>query len=422
MPVAAGPRRERRLRAARFAALASLFGAWGWFVAGGRFNDYVATFFFFRWHDDGLVKRGLVGTLLDVVSFPLDPTSLTLLAGAGVVAVGILLFRFIERSLADADSSHAAGYQFLFATSPAVFQQSGYDLGRLDGLGILLLLLALPLVRGSRPARDKLLAVAVCSAGLLVHEAFFFMQLPVLLGVALVEGTREGGHGRWLPAALLVTATATLMLVLAAGSSTHAAATATDRAVAQGYDPYLADMASEVLHQTTDAGKVRAWLSGRKNQAFFVLTFGFFVLHAVIYLRRARRLLTRAEARGDRRWAATALMLSPFGVLPLYAIGIDYHRWAACGIFNVLLVAVIIEGRYGDRSERGWIARAPRRWLAGIAAGSAALGPVGAHYAFPLVVQVLVYLKDAWPPLDHLIRAIFGDRQFFEVQQGEGPI
>ena len=337
-------------------------GALALFLAGmvlnrGRVPIFSLSSLYYRYQELGLVKRGLLGTLLSpLLPERLDPAAaVPLWLGLGLLA-GALLCLLIRRLLRRDDSAVLA----LALLSPAMFIQLGYGFYFLDlwclicaclALGLLVPANGLP--PATSPRRLAALAALVVAGGLF-HEVFLVAFAPLLLGVAALRSRR---------AALVVAASAAATALLLALAGSYEAGPEALTAVVQRHFSGPITVAHFELTSSlaTNIRRTHAYLIGEGHLRS--------VLPAYAYLAvLVSAVAVRAE---PRRLALLAACLSPLA-LGLFAG--DVSRWIGFACMNVLLLALL------DLLPL----RLPR-WRLALLTLPLLAGPLGVVAAFPLL-------------------------------------
>lgn len=345
-------------------------GSLALFLAGmvlnrGQVPIFSVSSLYYRYQELGLVKRGLLGTLLS----PLLPQQLApaaavpLWLGLGLAA-GLALCLLIRRLLRSDDPA-VLGLALL---SPAMFIQLGYGFYFLDlwclicaclALGLLVPAATNPAATSSAlpppegPARLAALAGLVLAGGLF-HEAFLVAFAPLLLGVAALRSRR---------AALVVAASAAATaLLLALAGSYEAGPEALAAVVERHFSGPLTVAHFELTSSlATNIRRTHAYLIGEGHLRS--------VLPAYAYL---ALLVSAVAVRADRRrLALLAACLSPLA-LGLFAG--DLSRWIGFACMNVLLLALL----------KLLPLRLPR-WRFALLTLPLLAGPLGVVAAFPLL-------------------------------------
>lgn len=235
-----------------FLPLSLLSWLWGWaFYAGLYLRDgrnpflwpegdlylgtirWKATQYYVNYFDHGFVRRGVIGTLFHQVPPDKAALGIALLSLLGGGLAIWLFHRFFRATLAAVPAGNRGLIHLLMvvvAVSPFGMMQIGYDVGRYDVWGILVLLLAAGLLLQGR----RIAALALGLPMLFIHEGFALWGMPVILAMAFLQEHRDRPVGtpgdllralaaRPLSASLLFAlGTAALVLVLRAYGGSEA--------------------------------------------------------------------------------------------------------------------------------------------------------------------------------------------------------
>jgi hypothetical protein len=251
------------------------------------------------------------------------------------------------------------------------------DLGRFDVLAYLLALAGLALLRPLGPIGAAAGAGAIGLVALLVHEASLVGAVPVLLvGLYLharLQGSAPAWPRRWLlagvaAASVLAAAFVGLVATQGAGPTVAPAEFRSLLADRAGFD--VDPLAAEL--PLRDFGSHFADVFGEEAGALgpFVRDLRWTVPFVAIAFLVAGYALVRLAVPLDVALAILAAALAP---LPLFLVGIDWHRWAQTMALNATLLTLLA-----------------MRWMpGGLAAGRlAGLAPA----ALPLLALALAAL------------------------------
>lgn len=362
-PAANGSGRSRLQRLADWAAtdrglplLALALVLLGMAIVRLRLPTFSFTSLVLRYQELGLVKRGLLGTLLS----PLLPLPISSAGGTALwvllgLAMALLLVRLTMALLICPERRT----RLLALGSPALFLQLGYGFFFLDLFTLSCHLGALLLLRRRRQLDGLalMLLLALVVLGVLFHELFLVAFLPLLIGVASLRSRR---------AALLLTIAGGLLAVLMAryGAYEGGAAALTARLadhLAPPLEPATFELTSSLatnIHLTRryllEAGHLREAIPG------------------ALYL----VLLASATRPGGRRQVLLLLAcLAPLALAPMAG---DVSRWLGFACINILMLALM-----------DLLPLRPPRWQALLLAAALLLGPIGVVASFPLIQSKL---------------------------------
>jgi hypothetical protein len=324
-------------------------------------------------YEHEFVRRGLVGELLRQVAYPNTPRPMYLLSAAVYFGVAALTARLAWDALAGLEHRRRQAATVLLVALPFALPHLAFDLGRADTF---LYLMVLPLLVWRRT--PVLASVAVGGAGVLVHELFLVVQLPLLVGSLVGDGGWRALLQRRVVA--LGTAAAVAFVAVALAGNLDSMTQSEFRAELQDRVPGYHDTnlgAPHTLLYMTPGSEVRRSLRdldrwSAVNMAFAAVPAGL-LLWAYVRLRRSRRDLARI-----------GVILAPSAVLLL--MGHDVTRWVALASFNLLIVLLL---RLRDHPLRMTdidlqALRVPVLLLAMSVLG----GPIGTINAYPLWTKV----------------------------------
>src|SRR4051812_43819465 len=135
-------------------------------------GSWQTSHFMFSYQDLGFVKRGLVGTLLNIDNDARSPAAVVLFASATALTFAALVAAAALRAPCDTART-------FILLSPAVFLQAGFAFGQLDTVNHVVALFIL--LSGSR------WAVLLAPLTILVHEAALVSVLPLVVSVHVLR-------------------------------------------------------------------------------------------------------------------------------------------------------------------------------------------------------------------------------------------
>lgn len=330
------------------------------YVESGKIAHY-----YINYLDFGFTKRGLVGTLLKITgSYPSVVTIEYMAFGMGLsicFTTGYAIYQL--RSYFDSVSYILFAGLLIF--NPGTLANLGYDLGRFDQLLILCTIFSLYFIYKG----ELLKLIAISIIGLLIHELFLIMFLPMLLYVTVSHsklGLRETRY-------LVGTIASVLALLFFFGkieskSFQEIAATITVEGFNFGdYGRIWKSTFWENIRYTFDS--IATFSSGDLTKlalgaTYTVLTF---------------LLLIMIFSYNHLDWRGFALIF--FASLPIFFLGLDYSRWYSLMIINgfVYFVFLIIH----SEKSRMQITNQHRTVILLLLIIGIILGPIGIIRSFP---------------------------------------
>jgi hypothetical protein len=346
------------------------------YATGKGVSDFNVTHWLFT-YDLEFTRRALVGTLLWGLVEP-DPELVRGLGVALLVVCSAALIFFAGWALRRRPVAFGVGFAALTAACPATLAQFGYDCGRFDQLNLILFLAALVLiVRGTVAAPLGVVLLTVIA--LLIHEAFVFIHVPVLMGLMIHCSGGRVTRGLVLVAvvALIVTT-----LVIWFGSLEAVDHETYRNQLVERYDlsERLVYLSSRVLYRElpdnialATGTLTRRLLNWQSLTILAVLTPWLWVALGTL------RSLHAGIGSGHRRgfWLPVIMAASP---LLLIVVGTDLFRWVSLSMLNLFVVTLVLVRIHSEADMRfhpSWKALTVLVGLGLLA------GPIGIERPFP---------------------------------------
>jgi len=341
-------------------------------VHGLRLNAWMQAHQLFSYEHD-FVRRGLVGEVLRQLHYPNTPRPMYFLSAAVYFALAALTARLAWEALPTLDDRRRQMAVVLLLVLPFALPHFAFDLGRGDSI---LYLMALPVIVWRRA--PLLACAAIGVAGVLVHELFVVVQLPLLVWFFVGEGGWRDLLQRRVM--VLVGAAAVAFVPIALYGNLDSISRQQFHAEIQeripGYHEHGLGSPHTLLHMTAGS-EVRRSLADLDEWS--VVNVALSVLPAAFLLWAYLRL------RGRQGLGRVALMLAPCSVLVL--MGHDLTRWVSLASFN-LLIALLVLVRDDPIPSDAWSRerlRVPVLLMAATVLG----GPIGVITAYPIWDKLL---------------------------------
>lgn len=304
-------------------------------------SNYRLTQWLFN-YQEGFLKRGLPGALLQWLHIPVNRESLTaisfILFALVTITFGLSIFRVYR-------NANYAGWAFIFfilaLMNPGTLPHFAHDIGRFDGMGLILFILGLLTIEKLSSAISLPIVLAISIIMLLTHEAFFFVYLPPLLAFWVFKGTTIY---KWIWAigafALLFVATYLISThgVLRTDAEFNSLLSKKQAEIGSWVDPVsLVVIKSASLKENFELTLKNAGSKDKVIDHIKLLLFLLVPMYLVFgsYIRRLRRSL-------PNRLEVTVLFLSLFSALGLYPLGYDHFRWWALILTNFFVVSAFV--------------------------------------------------------------------------------
>jgi len=344
-------------------------------------------------YEYGFIRRGFAGELISLifgVGGPALLTSLSLLVL--VLLVWALSYTFVLPWTAGDGRIGAWLFALVAVTHSGTLQHFAYDLGRLDEIGILLMLACLVIINEAKPT-ERLIGVSIlCVVGLLIHEAYFILFVPLVLAAWVHSQRRVTGSFVVLSAILIVG----LTVIMAAGSLTDPPF---DQYVAQLQQKHgfpISRWASSMVYRDTrqNITQTMTWIFKREILVQHILLVTTLIPTIILQARVCAKYLARNQA---NRWVNILLITSALMPLAMYVVALDVFRWVSVALTNLFIVMAYLVIRDGSDSFADVVERSPVVILS-IIAVSLVFGPIGIDdRAYPLFDGFWFLPNAIWP-------------------------
>lgn len=303
-------------------------------------------------YDGGFIKRGLLG---EVLSYWPGRLSYAVASFVSYALLGLFVVAFVAvfvRVWRAARGRTGALWLMLLAVgSPATLGHFAEDVGRVD---IVVLTLAIGLLLGlcrlgrARRGASTTLVLIVNGLAILIHEAAFFMIMPLTLAWwRYQDATRIGAA--WQLACLGALTTLTYLVSTRGGYTAQPLAEhfAELQCV---YGAHVARGSLSVLHHTGLMENMRHTLTEGFRPAR-LMHHG--VLTAVLLPFGYLAFSVLAAVRSELNRTAWLVLVAALSPLALYPLGHDHFRWWSLAITNVLLAFALLCRSHPQVANRG---------------------------------------------------------------------
>ncbi len=322
-------------------------------------------------------KRALPGAVLGGLGIPRTAGVVWALSfSAAMTSCGVLVWLWWRR-LAAQPPRTALLLLGVFVASPASAMHLGYDAGRFDHFTLLIAIICVALILEGPTRLATFVVPPLIAVGLLIHEAFLLIGLPLIATTTWWRSADDPGHRRLFFAEMAV-ALLTLMPLLLYGDASEASlrAALSDVARVAPGDTLAASSLTVLNAGVARSIRMAGWAWSQPFTWLYMavvlpllLALGWLYL-AAIELRR-------------RRGGELGVALAPLSVLVLFGLGLDFYRWMALGLMLSFVVLLVL-GPTSPGISR--IAGTRRGWVAlTVAFGTAFLGPLGVTNPFPAI-------------------------------------
>lgn len=353
--------------------------------------NWAYTHYLFNYRDE-FVKRGLVGEILRLL--PIDVTySFLQIFTIALLAIFCLIFAVFLFFLLIKSANKYAGLLLvlLVGLSPVALQHFIFDIGRFDIISYSLLLLLLGYllkVRHGALAVTSLLVAAFIVISLLIHEANFFMVVP--LSLACWYCVSRGMAVRILQLAMLVIALLITYLISTHGAYGVLEHEAHLQALRAEYGPWVVRSSLRVIHAITLQDNVLLTMWHVLNVKHALHHLGFFIVSVPFAVLLWRLCAALKPILNRSIWV---VLIAVFAPLLLYPLGLDHFRWWSLSLFNLLLLIGFISLSSRDAALVVEQYLLKNQWLVwSVIVLGLLLGPLKTMISYAVVESLLVDL------------------------------
>lgn len=280
------------------------------------------TQYFFSYSSE-FTKRALIGTFYELTSIDVSFSSILILSVLSLILFFIIIYTLARSSFILSDKKYFNLFIILFIISPATVMHFGIDLGRFDHITFAIMALMVLILTHYTNSYLVIFIPLLISINLLIHEAFLFTGLSLILTISYNEYKQQKVSKKFLLfelVAIVISLVAilfygqaspsTLNYVLSEANNTYPDYKRYDDAVS-----VLSRSISDNLNITLPRYlKIDTWV-----HILFVLP----LLTSYMYL--MINILTK-NTMSKPQWL---VLLSPLTILPLFLLGADFFRWFA---------------------------------------------------------------------------------------------
>ncbi len=300
-------------------------------------NKYVInwrTYPYFFSYNLEFMKRGLIGTIFDLLNLAPTQRSIFLLALFLSNFTFFLVYKYFRKMFGRSQYASVLllFFLFFFTVSPATFWNFGHQAGRADLFNFVIELLMIFIIIEEK--RNFYLFLPIFfSVGILIHEAFIFMGIPVVLAF-LVNALVKKTISRSIFIYSIISILLTSIVIIIYGRISHANLELLYMRMYNEPFPGKLKTFQFFMVITTSLSTNISITLGRyltlsmwKNM-FLALPFVLAHIHIYIKTINFRSLSVINKL----------FYVSPFLIFPMFILGIDFYRWFSMMLINMYII------------------------------------------------------------------------------------
>lgn len=282
------------------------------------------------------MKRGLMGTVFDILNIQPTLRTIWILSFLASNAVFFLIYCYLRVAFKNLQNPFAWIFIFLlfFTISPATAWHFGYEAGRSDIFN-LLIELSLVLIIVFNNKKFHFLIPILLAMGILQHEAFIFMNAPVIMALLFNGFIHKKFSALILISSCVVICSITLIITL---YGTISPLSLESLYMSIYHEPLPMDMpANNMFMVVTTSLSTNVLLTLERYLVFdtwknLMIALPLFASYLYLYIRPVNFYLLSIEKK--------VLFISPFLIFPMFILGVDIYRWFSIMLINMLIVSV----------------------------------------------------------------------------------
>ncbi|MBD3750775.1 MAG: hypothetical protein IE931_14935 [Sphingobacteriales bacterium] len=324
-------------------------------------SDYIHTQYFASYHLEFL-KRGVVATIFQFFSIAATKLNIFVLNVILANLLFLVVWHLSKTVFMNINQKVWLIFMWVFIVSPATAVQFGNDFGRFDPLNMLIMVVSVWIILNYKAIVINWAIPVLSGMAILIHEIYIFTGLPIVLATMYLRSQHVMLYLAFSSLGVVVFVVVLSLFVFG-----------------------KADDISTINHLVSRAGKgadefpVAVWTSSVFQNIEFTFerylqfkTWTGIIRDMIILLPYLLLIwFVLRDVSQKRRFAL--ILVSPFAVLPLFVLGIDFSRWVSMIVFNALIVLLIVlHYLNGEKKE---IAVPKLLWFLLVALGLS--GPLG---------------------------------------------
>ena len=290
--------------------------------------DFYTLQYFFTYKVE-FMKRGFLGTVLNVLN--ITPTLRFVFYMSWIFSglIFVLGSSILKKTLNALSKKQFFLFLLLFTVSPATAWNMGYEAGRADILNLLIQLALIALIINSG-SRKMVYVPPLLVIGILNHEAFILMNMPIVFAILLCEVKARSVSRDILIVSALSGLTATMFVVIYGGiepgSLTKLYKLAYQVPIPEDLpfvNPFMIVTSDLIDNIYFTLGETMKYRFVQRLLLAIPLLYSCFTMYFRII---DRKLISSVEK---------IVYLSPFAVVPMFVLGVDTYRWLAIMLINM---------------------------------------------------------------------------------------
>lgn len=343
-------------------------------------NSWRYTHWLFN-YDIEFVKRGFAGQILLITNYDMSFLQLEKVWLSITLTVSIIFSLIVARSFLLSKEKNNVHFFLLALISSATLQHFVYDFGRFDSINLIITMIALVLINKLTDKTLFLLMPALSLIMILVHEAAFFLFIPLIISYWLYIHPKTL-FGKFIVFAFIIIST---YLVSTKGLVDSMSLKEHHTYLEQKYETIISESSLNVLHRNLKDNIEFTAESIDKKRIFDHI--GFFITFFPLFFILGKILLSISNF-VNNKYHYYLIITACFTPLALYPLGEDHFRWWAIVITNLFLIISLFAYKSSNVYDKiAEITHKHKKMIIVTITLSIILGPLGNPSAYPFTLN-----------------------------------
>lgn len=280
------------------------------------------------------LKRGLIATVFAVFGVSVTQSNVFIFSFviANLLFIAVWILAMVSFLNVEVTKKYFVIFMLVFICSPATALQFGNDFGRFDTINLLIMVMSLIILLKGSYLFVYVVLPLLTAAALLNHEIYVFTGLPIILLLFMIQ-IQKGLLSFKGFVVLMAVITVVMLSIVIFGNA--------DSELTLNY-------LSSKTGFTKEVTPITVWVNSFNDNFIYTLErysrsgilqgfardISIVLFYVLLYVLPFKNIRLNSYQK--------LLLLSPFAILPLFLLGVDFSRWIGLIIFNMFTVFLIL--------------------------------------------------------------------------------
>lgn len=352
-------------------------------------KSYLSTFKYSHYlfdYSQEFVKRGFIGETFNALGVHKTYNVISLFSYGLLILLNYVLLLVFTSPYRKYKKTGLLFFSIIAIANPATLQHFVLDVGRYDILLVVIMLASIYIIRTKKPATTFGAINFLVVSGLLIHEAFLFISVPLILSYWYYK--QNSKYSIELIALTAVIVTLATALIKLFGNIESLSLEEHFKMLSLTYGEGVNASSISVAHKTGVMENIKFALSIWKSKKTWInhgLMLAFLAPLLLVIYKLVRLLAINANAKTQ------LILLCAAFPLTLYLLGSDVYRWWALAITNILVVISLIclDNEKAAHTVNNFLLY-KKTYLYSIIALAFISGPLGVNGSFSSLIKIYI--------------------------------